>query len=169
MWSTHLLATWFSCILLKLLMEHPRVLRLTWHGFGTYVSFTHDLWEALHLSLAWHTFWWWLLLEIEFGELFEEVDLLLGLFLAYGFTLHYFTRACGGAHPLEGCYVAWSIFIWSNPTSLVERSLSLWFNGWDALFGEPPVPYLEYIGLMRGCPLSSWSYLSVDDIPHVFL
>jgi hypothetical protein len=36
MWSAHLLATWISSILLELVMEHPRVSWLIWHGFGTY-------------------------------------------------------------------------------------------------------------------------------------
>jgi hypothetical protein len=36
MWSSHLLATWISSILLELVMERPRVLWLIWHGFGTY-------------------------------------------------------------------------------------------------------------------------------------
>ena len=36
MWSDHLLATWISNILLEFVMEHPRVLWLIWHGFGTY-------------------------------------------------------------------------------------------------------------------------------------
>jgi hypothetical protein len=42
----------------------------------------------------------WLLLEIELRELFEEVDLFLGLLLIGVFTLHYFIHAYGGAHPL---------------------------------------------------------------------
>jgi hypothetical protein len=36
MWSSHLLATWISSILIEIVMDHPRVSWLIWHGFGTY-------------------------------------------------------------------------------------------------------------------------------------
>jgi hypothetical protein len=36
MWSSHLISTWNSSILLEIVMERPRVSWLIWHRFGTY-------------------------------------------------------------------------------------------------------------------------------------